>query len=125
MRRRRSHASVTLIGALALSLVGSMSFALERAAMGPEQCCKTHCARHAGHGDHTGRAAQRCCRMHLTVIPAATGKAPDVGTSTFLAVLATPSPIVVTRTTVLDPTVLDGRAPPATSLVAHHVSLLI
>lgn len=123
MKRPRWRLLVALVGTLAVSLVGTTSAAAYRTAMGPEQCCKSHCRHsHASSGDE----AERCCRTHLTVLPAAFSKASPqdavapahvVGSALVAAVL----PSVASRHA---PSSVEGRAPPSPSLFAQHTALL-
>ena len=124
VKRPRLRVLLLLVGTLTFSLVSTTSYALYRTAMGPEQCCKSHC-----HHRMPKDAAQRCCRTHLTVIPAAMSKelsardasAPAHVTCQTLPSLVLPAPVA--SSPVLQ--VVDERAQPGPSLFAQHVSLLI
>lgn len=123
MRRPRRRLLIALLATLVSTLVGSTSYALYRTAMGPEQCCKSHCR----HRPVSGPAAKRCCDTHPRVLPAAASpEAP--GKDTFLAFVARdgaapfvpPDPCGGLGRTVL----IGERPPPDRSLLAQHTSLL-
>jgi hypothetical protein len=110
---------------LGIALIGSTSQALYFTSIGPKECCRSHCHR----GQATSDAdADRCCAVHLGVLPAAlAATTPDlhhvfaaVGTVAPAVVHAAPIDLSVGPA----PNVLRRGSPPGT-LVAAHTALLI
>ena len=123
MKRPRLRLLVALVGALTVSLVGTSSYAAYRTAMGPEQCCKSLC--HHSHRSNGGEA-ERCCRTHLTVLPAAFSKASpqDAVAPAHVVGSALIAPAVPLVAFGHAPAAVAGRAPPPQSLFAQHTALL-
>ena len=123
MKRPRLRLLVALIGALTVALVGSTSAAAYRTAMGPAQCCRTHC-RHSHQA--SGRDAERCCRTHLTVLPATLTKVSSQDATAPAHVLGFPVAARALTATVSAhrPAIVEVRGPPLRALFTQHTSLL-
>ena len=90
MRRPRPAFLTAVILAIGLSLCGSTTYARYLSTIGPAECCRSHCHRGAPATD-----ADRCCTVHLSVLPAALGPtAPDVqhALGAFVAWIPAPAP---------------------------------
>ena len=123
MKHPRRRVLFVLIGTLALSLVGTASYASFRTAMGPEQCCKSRC-----HHRLPIDAARRCCLTHPSVTPAAIGKGPsakEASAPAHVTCQMLPSLTLPARASSHVVPVVEGRAPPGSSLLARHTSLLL
>ncbi len=126
MRRPRARILAALIFTIGVALVSSTSYARYLETIGPKECCRSHC--HRGQ-DGTTADAERCCTVHLSVLPAALGAGtPDLhhlftalGTTVATALLAPMAidaePVALLRATL--------RGSPPTTLVALHSTLLI
>jgi hypothetical protein len=123
VRHRSKLAGLVLL--IAVSLVGSTSYALYLTSIGPAECCRSHCHR----GKATADAdAARCCTTHLSVVPSGLGPtAPDVHHVLVAAIDTTPSTLagLDTGTSFTLPRAITGRASPPGSLLASHTSLLV
>jgi hypothetical protein len=114
-----------LVLTVGISLVGSTSYARYLSAIGPAECCKSHCHRGAVSSDAD---ADRCCSVHLGVVPAGLGPTTPAG-HLVVALHATAVPTTLTAPIVVGPTVpaipVMLRGSPPTTLVAVATSLLI
>ena len=123
MRRLRFSTLTALILAIGLSLVGSTTYARYLSTIGPAECCRSHCHRGAPETD-----ADRCCTVHLSVLPAALGPTTSDVQHVLVASVAVLPPTVDTIVTdrVATPArVVTLRGSPPTTLVAVHAALLI
>ena len=125
MRRFSAFALAAIIVTVTTSLVGSTTAAAYLAAIGPKDCCRTHCHR----GETTSDAdANRCCTVHLGVLPSALGPTSnDLHHVVATLVTMTPPPFAVVLpavVTVPAPLVMLRGSPPGT-LVAAATQLLL
>jgi hypothetical protein len=121
VRLSRLRLTILVAALTSVSLAATTSHARYRAALGPQQCCKTQCKHH--HGPRAAEA-KRCCSTHLAVLTQATsgGSSPDAVALPGLIPAPNP-PRVPAHHSACAPEVLGSRSPPLT-LVAQHTSLL-
>ena len=123
VRRLRLSTLAALILAIGLSLVGSTTYARYLSTIGPAECCRSHCHRGAPETD-----ADRCCTVHLSVLPAALGPtAPDVqhALGAFVAWIPAPVPSLLSAPATAPARVVTLRGSPPSTLVAVHAALLV
>jgi hypothetical protein len=123
VRRFRLSTLMALILAIGLSLVGSTTYARYLSTIGPAECCRSHCHRGVPDTD-----ADRCCTVHLSVLPAALGPtAPDVqhALGAFVAWMPAPAPSLLADPATTPARIVTLRGSPPSTLVAVHAALLI
>ena len=123
MQRPRRSTLAAVILAIGLSLCGSTTYARYLSTIGPAECCRSHCHRGAPATD-----ADRCCTVHLSVLPAALGPtAPDVqhALGAFVAWIPAPAPSLRAAPATAPARVVTLRGSPPSTLVAVHAALLI
>lgn len=114
-----------LVLTIGISLVGSTSYARYLGTIGPKECCKSHC--HHG-ANPTAADADRCCSVHLGVVPSGLGPTTPAG-HLLVTMHATAVPttllVPIAATTSVPALPVRLRGSPPTTLLAVSTALLI